>query len=330
MFIYINNVISLSKLFTDRYDNSHLSLLPYSTFSRLALFQPLEDNEDIFFYQIWRLADLLKIDLLKKSNLKKLIKKLRETFHNCNEMNECSKKIACDCAVKNSRDTPVSKKKTNVSENITKTMQFFEIGKFFGKSNWFFFCFWAAFQAKITFSGKLLLCLGKKCIASLSIVELYDTSDPRIEWSCTKPWWKTSKFENIRLKRSKFQGRTEWGRQSWSKNTLVKGIEIPFRGTHPVDQKTYPCFWLQIFDQHPHCHLCILGSFWCFLSPLAGLNGILPQTNGQTGPNFLKAVTNLVKVILEGKVSSELRPFFSGAKTIALEKPDGGLRPKAV
>ena len=70
----------------------------------------------------------------------------------------------------------------------------------------------------------------------------------------------------------------------------------------------------------------------------AGLDGISPQilkdltakSNGQTGLNFLRAFTNLVNVILEGKVPFELRPYFFGAKLIALKKPDGGLRPIAV
>ena len=60
----------------------------------------------------------------------------------------------------------------------------------------------------------------------------------------------------------------------------------------------------------------------------AGLDGISPQilkdltgkSNGQTGLNFLRALTNLVNVILEGKVPFELRPYFFGAKLIALKK----------
>ena len=36
-----------------------------------------------------------------------------------------------------------------------------------------------------------------------------------------------------------------------------------------------------------------------------------------------------MNVILEGKVPFELRPYFFGAKLIALKKPDGGLRPIA-
>ena len=70
----------------------------------------------------------------------------------------------------------------------------------------------------------------------------------------------------------------------------------------------------------------------------AGLDGISPQilkdltakSNGQTGLNFLRALTNLVNAILEGKVPFELRPYFFGAKLFALKKPDGGLRPIAV
>ena len=44
----------------------------------------------------------------------------------------------------------------------------------------------------------------------------------------------------------------------------------------------------------------------------------------------VRASTNLVNVILEGKVPFELRPYFFGAKLIALKKPDGGLRPIAI
>ena len=67
----------------------------------------------------------------------------------------------------------------------------------------------------------------------------------------------------------------------------------------------------------------------------AGLDGISPQIlkdltaklNRQTGLKFLRALTNLVNVILEGKVPSELWPYFFGAKLIALKKRDRGLRP---
>ena len=70
----------------------------------------------------------------------------------------------------------------------------------------------------------------------------------------------------------------------------------------------------------------------------AGLNGISLQilknltakSNGQNGLNFLRTLTNLVNVILEGKVPFELRPYFFGAKLIALKKSDGGHCPIAV
>ena len=60
---------------------------------------------------------------------------------------------------------------------------------------------------------------------------------------------------------------------------------------------------------------------------IAKLDGILPQilkdltakSNGQTVLNFLRALTNLVNVILEGKVPFELQPYFFGAKLIALK-----------
>ena len=70
----------------------------------------------------------------------------------------------------------------------------------------------------------------------------------------------------------------------------------------------------------------------------AGMDGISPQilkdltakSKRQTGLNFVRALTNLVNVILEGNVPFELRPYFFGAKLIALKKPDGGLRPIAI
>ena len=69
----------------------------------------------------------------------------------------------------------------------------------------------------------------------------------------------------------------------------------------------------------------------------AGFDGISPQvlktltaeSIGQNGLAFLRALTNLVNVILEGKTPFELRPYFVGAKLIALKKPDRGLRPIA-
>ena len=64
----------------------------------------------------------------------------------------------------------------------------------------------------------------------------------------------------------------------------------------------------------------------------AGWDGILPQSlkdsttksNVQFILKFLRDLTNLVNVIIEGKVPFELRPSFFGSKLIALKKPDGG------
>ena len=60
------------------------------------------------------------------------------------------------------------------------------------------------------------------------------------------------------------------------------------------------------------------------------LKDLTAKSNGQTGLNFLRALTNLVNVILEEKVPFELRQYFFGAKLIALKNVDGGLRPIAV
>ena len=60
------------------------------------------------------------------------------------------------------------------------------------------------------------------------------------------------------------------------------------------------------------------------------LNNLTAKLNGQTVLNFLRTLTNLVNVILEGKLPIELRPYFFGAKLIALKKSDKGLRPIAV
>ena len=65
------------------------------------------------------------------------------------------------------------------------------------------------------------------------------------------------------------------------------------------------------------------------ISPLV-LKDLTANSNGQTGLKFLRALTNLLTVILEGKVPFELRPYFLGAKIIVLKKPIGGLRPIAV
>ena len=62
------------------------------------------------------------------------------------------------------------------------------------------------------------------------------------------------------------------------------------------------------------------------------LKDLTAKLNGQTRLNFLKALTNLLNEILEGKVPFELRPYFFGAKLIALkkQKADGRRHPIAV
>ena len=53
---------------------------------------------------------------------------------------------------------------------------------------------------------------------------------------------------------------------------------------------------------------------------------LLSKSNGSAGLNFLKSLTRLVNLIEDGKIPKRLRPFFFGAKLIALIKIDGGLR----
>ena len=70
----------------------------------------------------------------------------------------------------------------------------------------------------------------------------------------------------------------------------------------------------------------------------AGPDKIVPQifedlvskSNGSAGLIFLKSLTKLINIIGDGKIPKHLRPFFFGAKLIALIKIDGGLRPIAI
>ena len=70
----------------------------------------------------------------------------------------------------------------------------------------------------------------------------------------------------------------------------------------------------------------------------AGPDKIVPQifkdlvskSNGSAGLIFLKSLTKLINLIGDGKIPEPLRPFFFGAKLIALIKIDGGLRPIAI
>ena len=70
----------------------------------------------------------------------------------------------------------------------------------------------------------------------------------------------------------------------------------------------------------------------------AGPDKIVPQifkdlvskSNGSAGLNFLKPLTKLINLIGDDKIPEPLRPFFFGAKLIALKKIDEGLRPIAI
>ena len=57
---------------------------------------------------------------------------------------------------------------------------------------------------------------------------------------------------------------------------------------------------------------------------------LVSKSNGSAGLNFLKSLTKLINLIGDGKIPEPLRPFFFGAKLIALIKIEGGLRPIAI
>ena len=57
---------------------------------------------------------------------------------------------------------------------------------------------------------------------------------------------------------------------------------------------------------------------------------LVSKSNGSAGLNFLKSLTKLINLIGDGKILDPLRPFFFGAKLIALIIMDGGLRPIAI
>ena len=57
---------------------------------------------------------------------------------------------------------------------------------------------------------------------------------------------------------------------------------------------------------------------------------LVSKSNDSAGLNFLKSLTKLINLIGDGKLPEPLRPFFFGAKLIALIKIDRGLRPIAI
>ena len=57
---------------------------------------------------------------------------------------------------------------------------------------------------------------------------------------------------------------------------------------------------------------------------------LVNKSNGSEDFNFLKSLAKLINLIGDGKKPEPLRPFFFGAKLIALIKIDGELRPIAI
>ena len=95
--------------------------------------------------------------------------------------------------------------------------------------------------------------------------------------------------------------------------------------------KNLECFFVTNFDLYKAIITFPNGS-------AAGSDKIVPQifkdfvskSNGSAGLNFLKSLSKLINLIGDGKIPKPLRPFFFGAKLIALIKIDGGLRPIAI
>ena len=78
--------------------------------------------------------------------------------------------------------------------------------------------------------------------------------------------------------------------------------------------------------KHPQSETCLVPDptdIDCFSTSVSqSLKALTAKSNGRTGLNFLRVLTNLVNVILEGKVAFKLWPYFFGAKLFALKKPD--------
>ena len=98
-------------------------------------------------------------------------------------------------------------------------------------------------------------------------------------------------------------------------NYAALKLKHPQKETCSVPDPTYiDCFSSSEFFVHKALMPFLNGSS-------AGLDDILPQilkdltakSNGQSRLTFLRALTTLVNVILEGKVPFELRPYFFGA-----------------
>ena len=60
------------------------------------------------------------------------------------------------------------------------------------------------------------------------------------------------------------------------------------------------------------------------------LKSLISTSAGAGGPVLLRALTDLVNIIVKGDTPSSISPFFFGASLIALEKKGGGVRPIAI
>ena len=83
----------------------------------------------------------------------------------------------------------------------------------------------------------------------------------------------------------------------------------------------------------------ILRSIMSFPNGLAGgPDGLRPQhlkylistSAGAGGPVLLRALTDLVNIIMKGDTPSSISSFFFGVSLIASEKKGGGVRPIAI
>ena len=109
MYIQINNLLLLSKILSKNYDVDMLNVPSYSCSSRGCMFQLERPKkkflEDEFFYQTCRLANVIKIDVRETSRLKKRILWLfwRKFEKDYEQMNKCTRRIACDCTMNDCR-----------------------------------------------------------------------------------------------------------------------------------------------------------------------------------------------------------------------------------
>ena len=60
------------------------------------------------------------------------------------------------------------------------------------------------------------------------------------------------------------------------------------------------------------------------------LKDMLTCPNADTGEAALRALTHLTNHLVAGLAPREVAPFIAGAPLMALNKPDGGLRPIAI